>query len=961
MGPFQSDSPHLRLRRAMLRAATLSAGLLAASSFGQEASPPRAYRDQAVRRDGNVARGRELFFSSTKAACAHCHTVDGTSGKAGPDLLAAGDKLPRRELIQAILEPSATIAVGYGATLVETKSGDRHLGVIKQANADGIALMGADGRLVRIATPDVKSQTASPVSLMPEGLHASLSLQEFTDLIEYLVSLKQPANSLSSHRGMPDVIPATARPVVLRPLFSEAQRFPVNPIRRAGEPRHGPVWFGQIPGHPDTFLVASQAGKIWHVEKGADGYVKTLFADFSADVYAARGPNGLLGFAFHPRFRENRKYYLKHQVMEAGVIATVLVERQAAPDFRADSGAPARRLLAIPGVTENHSGGCIEFGPDGFLYLGMGDTGPQQDPNGHGQNPALLLGKMLRIDVDRRDPGLPYAIPPDNPFRDRAQTRPEIWALGFREPWRFSFDRLTGDLWVADVGQDRVEEVGIVRRGENHGWNVHEGFEPFSNLRRQDGATYVPPVAAYKRKYGNSVTGGYVYRGDPASSFYGAYIFGDFTSRIIWGLTQENRTLQTLRQIGVAPEGIASFGTDESGRIYVVGYEGMIYEIDFSAGTFAAANESRPAVRWERQAFPLSESIWSTETADVNRDGRPDLIAMGVTKVFALVAPDWKERVLFDARDGKLLYCVATDADGDGDRDLVLGRYQIPWIEYQESRKKGQTRPEPLGPDFSVGWIENQPPEDRPWPLHVVDRELNGIHGLAVGDVNRDGAPDVIATSISGPSFPNSVAWLELAPPRAGMRHLVTKAGADGRPHYLDFADLNRDGRGDVLLGDSGGGTFTWWERNADAALPWTRHLIATEKGATNLRAADVNGDGTPDAVGACGHGKGVFWFEASRWTKHVIDADLANPHALAVGDFDGDGDMDVAVASYTAFIVRWYENDGAGRFQPHDIDTGNRQQAYDLKAADVDRDGRLDLILAGRESRNAVIYFNRR
>jgi glucose/arabinose dehydrogenase len=250
--------------------------------------------------------------------------------------------------------------------------------------------------------------------------------------------------------------------------------------------------------------------------------------------------------------------------------------------------------LRMVSITENHSGGCIEFGPDGYLYLGMGDTGPQQDPNGHGQDLQLLLGKMVRIDVDQREGELPYAIPADNPFRHRTDARPEIWALGFREPWRFTFDAENGDLWVGDVGQDRVEEVAIVRRGENHGWNVYEGFEPFSNLRRKERQVYVPPIVAYKRKYGNSVTGGYVYRGDKASSFYGVYVFGDYTSRRIWGLTQENHTLKTLWQIGTSPEGIASFATDRQGRIYVVGYEGMVYEIDFSPAEYPHVSRGVP-------------------------------------------------------------------------------------------------------------------------------------------------------------------------------------------------------------------------------------------------------------------------------------------------------------------------------------------------------------------------------
>jgi glucose/arabinose dehydrogenase len=173
---------------------------------------------------------------------------------------------------------------------------------------------------------------------------------------------------------------------------------------------------------------------------------------------------------------------------------------------------------------------------DGFLYLVMGDTGPHNDPNGHAQNLQLLLGKLLRIDVDHAEAGAPYSIPADNPFRGEAGVRPEIWAYGFRNPWRFCFDRLTGDLWLADVGQDRVEEVDIVHRGENYGWNVFEGFEPFSNQYRKEGRTFTKPVFAYRRKYGNSITGGHVYRGDKNSSFYGAYICGDYNSKRIFAI-----------------------------------------------------------------------------------------------------------------------------------------------------------------------------------------------------------------------------------------------------------------------------------------------------------------------------------------------------------------------------------------------------------------------------------------
>ena len=537
-------------------------------------------------RDGNATRGRDLFNNEQRAACAKCHSVDGSASKAGPDLLEVGDKFPRRELIRAIQEPSASIAVGYGTTIVETKSGEEFQGILKETTVDSLDLIGADGKHIRIAARDIKEQRGSTVSLMPEGLQAGMTREEFTDLIEYLVSLKQPESALTKNRGMPANIPELAKPVELRPFFTEQMRFPHAFVQKPGDVRFGLVWFGPLPGVSNAFVAVHQTGKIWLLEKNGTNETKTLFADVGQDIFNERGPNGLLGMAFHPKFRENRRYFLKHQVFEEGMIVTTVNERQAAPDLRTDSGQPSRRLWKVVSSTQDHSGGCIGFGPDGFLYIAMGDTGPQQDPQGHGQDLTTHLGKILRIDVDRNDAGLAYAIPTDNPFVGQTGVRPEIWACGFREPWRFSFDAVTRDLWVGDVGQDRVEEVSIVRRSENHGWNVYEGFEPFSNKYRKDGASYTPPVFAYRRKYGNSITGGYVYRGDQRSSFYGVYICGDYTSKRIFGLKQQGRTLQVVRQIGTAPQGIASFATDERGEIYLVGYEGMVYQLDLSGTNF---------------------------------------------------------------------------------------------------------------------------------------------------------------------------------------------------------------------------------------------------------------------------------------------------------------------------------------------------------------------------------------
>ncbi len=544
-----------------------------------------AYRRFAMERDGDAARGRQLFGNEQQLGCTRCHSIDGRGSKAGPDLYSVGDQFARRELIDAVLRPSATIAVGYGTTIVETKSGDEYSGVLKQASEAGLELMGADATRFRIPTGDIEEERGSVVSFMPEGLQTALSLQEFADLIEYLVSLKQPENSLTTHRGMPRNITMLAHPAALRPFLTDGIGFPrvTGPERTI---QSGLVWFGQMPGLTNVFLAADQAGKIWRLQKGADADSVSVFADLTREVFSARGPNGLLGLAFHPRFRENRKYYLKHQVFEDGKIATVLVERLAAPDGHADSGRPSRRLLKIESVAEHHNGGCIEFGPDGFLYFGMGDSAPNHDPEGFGQDMHLLFGKMLRLDVDHGGEGQSCAIPGDNPFRDCAGVRPEIWASGLREPWRFSFDPVTGNLWVADLGQERGDEVDIVRRGENFGWNVYEGFDPFSNLHRRPGQVYVPPIFAAWRKQGTTLVGGRVYRGDPRSSFYGVYIFGDYTSKRIWGLTQENRVLKTIRQIATAPQSITCFAADEAGQIYVACYEGMVYQLDLSSAVF---------------------------------------------------------------------------------------------------------------------------------------------------------------------------------------------------------------------------------------------------------------------------------------------------------------------------------------------------------------------------------------
>jgi putative heme-binding domain-containing protein len=554
--------------------ATVSAEFLAARRKNE-------YRAFASSHPGDAANGRKLFLEEQRVGCSRCHTTDGFAGRAGPDLAAAGDKFPRAELADAILNPSAQIAVGYSTTVVTTKTGDAIVGVLKEAADDHLGLMTADGKLQRVAVADVKSRRTANESLMPEGLESALSREEFADLVGYLVSLRLPGLADAGRQGMPAEIPQLRSPVRLVPVHANADRF------------NHPCWFGQVPGQAGSFLVCEhETGRVWLLSTSQGGAAKTLWGDFHNEVRPG-GATGLLGLAFHPDFRNNRRYFIQHEVLEGGQLYARVSEKTAAPDLRRDSGTPSRTVIQFACATDVHSGGGIDFGPDGMLYIGMGDTGPQGDPQGHGQDLKLPLGKMLRIDVDRHEADKPYAIPADNPFRSRDGVRPEIWAYGFREPWRFSFDPATGDLWVGDVGQDRIEEVDIVRRGENMGWNVYEGFDLFSNRYRPQGTvTFTPPVFAYTRRLGNSITGGYVYHGERAASgggsrspFDGLYVCGDYNSKRVWGLRQSERKLTGAWQLCTSPQSIASFGRDEAGALYLVGYEGTIYRLDFGAAS----------------------------------------------------------------------------------------------------------------------------------------------------------------------------------------------------------------------------------------------------------------------------------------------------------------------------------------------------------------------------------------
>lgn len=535
------------------------------------------YAKSALLQEGDAGQGK-LLFASKRLNCGQCHSYDGTRSKAGPDLLGIGEKFGRREIIDSVLTPSAKIADGYETLTVALNSGKSVSGIIKQSTDQSLELLTSNGELIRIETNQIDTRANSAVSIMPSGVEKTISKTEFNDLIEFLVSLKQGHAADQIRQGMPRQIEELDHQVVLKPIVADAIKF------------DHPVWLGSIPGQSGGLVVIEhQNRRIWYLRKPASNEItqsddgKKLFLDLGP---GAPNEGRLAAIAFHPNYTTNRRYFLFDRATVNGKMFVTIVERKASADGLSDSGQPHHLILEVPQTTGGHFGGWMEFGPDGFLYISFGDSGPQEDPNGQAQNRKLLLGKIIRIDVNQRDGDQQYSIPKDNPFINDADTRPEIWAMGFRAPWRLSFDRMTGDLWVGDVGQDRYEEISIVRKGENHGWNVFEGFEPFSNTYRKASEVYTPPVFAYQRRYGPSVTGGFVYRANANSSFYGKYIFGDYESRRIFALSQEDRTLQMVRQIGIADQRIVSFGTDAEGEIYVVGYEGLVYRIDFSTTSF---------------------------------------------------------------------------------------------------------------------------------------------------------------------------------------------------------------------------------------------------------------------------------------------------------------------------------------------------------------------------------------
>jgi len=370
-----------------------------------------------------------------------------------------------------------------------------------------------------------------------------------------------------------------------------------------------PVWMSEAPDGSGRMFIVQQEGRIAVVAKGSDGGKSSEFLNIVDRHPFHDNEEGLLSIAFHPDFKSNGLFYIYYNQQNANTHGqfprrSVISEFKVSADDTNQADMKSERiLLEVPQPFGNHKGGELAFGPDGFLYLGLGDGGRGTDPFNSGQNCATLLGKILRLDVNgrttinrgREEINLPYAIPSDNPYVHEPDmgglgARHEIYALGLRNPWRYSWDRQSGQLWAGDVGQDLWEEVDLIVKGGNYGWNVREGFHHFKP--GPPGAQYIDPIIEYPHRpdmlkiskfpdhgTGMCIVGGYVYRGKANPALQGIYIYGDYNLGTIFGLRYDGNKVTDFGKLLEQPKNISSFAEDADGELYAITLDGHVFSI----------------------------------------------------------------------------------------------------------------------------------------------------------------------------------------------------------------------------------------------------------------------------------------------------------------------------------------------------------------------------------------------
>ncbi len=538
----------------------------------------------------------------------------------------------------------------------------------------------------------------------------------------------------------------SAQPKIQLRLFASGFNRPVD-IAHCGDSR---------------LFVVEQRGLIWVLDSA--GNRLDTFLNISARVRATGNEQGLLGLAFAPDYRQLGYFYVNYTRQPDG--ATVISRFSVLPTQpnRADVNSELV-LLTQPQPYNNHNGGCLKFGPDGYLYIGLGDGGSGGDPQNFAQNPASLLGKTLRIDVRSAAGGQPYSIPADNPFVQNPAFRPEIWSLGWRNHWRFSFDRLTGDFWAGDVGQNAREEIDFEPAGvggRNYGWRCYEGTLPYNTSGCLPASAYVPPIFEYANPtVGRSVTGGFVYRGSRHPELYGYYFFADYVSGRWWVTRQARPDSFETTTLGVlTPAQISTFGEDRDGELYVAALsQGTVYRVEGQCSGF----------RVSIQAVALP-TCWNTS------DGA---IAVQVTGGQSPLTFVWADTTAVDSVRATLppgAYVVEVrDAVGCLQRDtLLLQPLETPPSDLQLVYSNGILRVS-SGPWTTYQWKRDGVPITGATDSTLVPAE-NGYYSCQVASPRGClYEPGIEVTDITATTQPDDVDILLLYPnpARAGARLFV--------------------------------------------------------------------------------------------------------------------------------------------------------------------------------------------
>jgi len=385
-----------------------------------------------------------------------------------------------------------------------------------------------------------------------------------------------------------------------------------------------PVDLQHAPDNSDRIFVVDQQGYINVFPNDSSANTSDLFFDISDSISRVGNEEGLLGMALHHNYKKNGYFYVYYSAIGTPKSVVARYKVSAVDNNKADQSTK-KIIMQIDQPFRNHNGGQIAFGPDGYLYIALGDGGSGGDPRNNGQDPKTLLGSILRIDIDSSSNGNNYAIPPDNPFvGNDSSWREEIYAYGLRNPWRFSFDTETNWLWCADVGQNAYEEIDLIEPGKNYGWNTMEGFHCYSASCNDSGLAL--PIWEYPHNGGDrSVSGGYVYRGTKLPELFGKYIYADFLTGEIWALQYDSLNGAQNELLLNTDKFISSFGVDQNNELYICAFDGWIYKFQSVATAIEEPEIQSPIYFTLAQNYPNPFNPNTEISFDLTKKGNIEL------------------------------------------------------------------------------------------------------------------------------------------------------------------------------------------------------------------------------------------------------------------------------------------------------------------------------------------------